>query len=297
LKLARRGGGTRTLHKRSTHNHQVSKFFQEPLKSEVARWRAEWNRLDNRSRNDSLLQHLSSCMVDRLDGRRPTFELTFLGRRLCHRGFKVITHINPFRFTKLVRRGCVSWERKLRDCPRVKYDEMHAAVHRTLVLLKDSSPFARSTVEEPGDRGDTEDDTETIQVPFHEKIYLFRMILLDYNDAVENRARTPMFSTRPTYSTFRHMSTAPGPIRRYIFAAKRRVGGQALVRCSFRRVLRDPDFARYKFHRVVDIGRCSKCCFLRYKCMSSTTGTTERAEWQRLAAAHQTLQLRQKQVA
>ena len=63
-----------------------------------------------------------------------------------------------------------------------------------------------------------------------------------------------------------------------------------------RLVLQNPDFAKYVFHRVVDIGRCPKCCFLRYKCMSATSGTTERAEWQRLAAAHQSLQLQQKQV-
>ncbi len=65
-------------------------------------------------------------------------------------------------------------------------------------------------------------------------------------------------------------------------------------RLTPRLVLKDPSFAQLRFHRVVDIGRCSKCCFLRYKCTSAASGTTERQEWQRLAAAHQNLQLAQK---
>ena len=64
---------------------------------------------------------------------------------------------------------------------------------------------------------------------------------------------------------------------------------------TFRRVLRDPHFANLRFHRAVDIGRCPKCCFLRWKCMSLRS-LVERQTWQQLAAAHQNLQLEQKKV-
>ena len=77
--------------------------------------------------------------------------------------------------------------------------------------------------------------------------------------------KAPLFSNKPTYATFY-------------------------------RFLNDAHFMNLRFHRIVDIGRCPKCCYLRYKCMSAASGTTERAEWQRLAAAHQMLQLEQKKV-
>ena len=53
------------------------------------------------------------------------------------------------------------------------------------------------------------------------------------------------------------------------------------------------DFHELRFHRVVEIGRCPKCCFLRWKCLSATS-PQEREAWQRLAAAHQSITLAQK---
>jgi hypothetical protein len=124
--------------------------------------------------------------------------------------------------------------------------------------MKNSSPFAH------GDRGHGPD---VIMMPFSEKIFLFRMIMLDWESETSETAETrlPRFSSKPKYSTFY-------------------------------RVLNDPHFSNLRFHRVVDIGRCPKCCYLRFKCMQASAGSTERAEWQRLAAAHQALQLEQKKV-
>ena len=102
-------------------------------------------------------------------------------------------------------------------------------------------------------------------MPFAEKIYLFRMILLDWETSQAAKTKLPLFSKKPTYATFY-------------------------------KVLCDPHFAKVRFHRTVDIGRCPKCCYLRYKCMSAAAGSSERAQWQRLAAAHQALQLEQKRV-
>lgn len=101
-----------------------------------------------------------------------------------------------------------------------------------------------------------------ISLPFHHKIVLFRMIEMAYKKSYEQGC--PSFSTPPNYS-------------------------------SFRRIVNGPDFREVKFHRVVEIGRCRKCCFLRWKCLSAIS-PAERAVWQQVAARHQLLQLDQKKV-
>ena len=61
---------------------------------------------------------------------------------------------------------------------------------------------------------------------------------------------------------------------------------------TFRQVLATADFRKVRFHRVVDIGRCSKCCFFNWKAL--VAGTEHKAVWEKLAAQHQWLQLSQK---
>ena len=222
----------------------------------VKRWRTEWEACDSQRRNDGLLQHLSSCLHR---GRHDRFvcKLRLLGVPLCKRAFCKITRTNPQRYVKMAKSGCLSWVRPpFAARPRPLYDEMYAAIAAKIELMKNSSPFAH------GDHGHAAD---IIQMPFHEKIYLYRMIMSDWETSTTVETKAPLFSKKPTYATFY-------------------------------RVLNDAHFMNLRFHRVVDIGRCPKCCYLRYKCMSAASGTTGRAEWQRLAAAHHMLQLEQKRV-
>lgn len=272
---------------------KVSTFFEKPMSVKVVRWRAEYEASDDQRRLDGLLAHLSSCLHQGRHGRL-TCKLKFLGVPLCKRAFCKVTRTAPQRYIKLAKRGVLSWVRTpFAKKPRPQYDEMYAALrarlpfsskcpastiqsiwHRThlpnstsicngswykaisskIELMKNSSPFAH------GDHGHSPD---VIMMPFAEKIFLYRMILLDWETSRTTETRVPLFAKKPKYSTFY-------------------------------RVLQDPHFANLRFHRVVDIGRCPKCCYLRYKCMEATAGSTERAEWQRLAAAHQMLQLEQK---
>ena len=133
-------------------------------------------------------------------------------------------------------------------------DEMTAAIALLVELMKNSSPFKHS-----------DEDPDSIPVPFHEKIFLYRMIVREFwESVVSDPARAPIFSKKPKYRTFLD-------------------------------ALRQPRFKDLAFHRAVKIGRCPKCCLLQYKCRSAK-GPAERQTWQRLAAAHQTLQLAQKQV-
>ena len=233
---------------------KVKRFKLEPLKSDAARWRASWETSSRQSRNDGLMMHLASCLQHGPHGR-DTVQLRFLGVPLCKRAFRRITRINPYKFVKLVRRGAVSFQPPFINKPHPRYDEMYAAIDMKVQFLANSSPFSQDR------KGQ---DPTVIMLPFHEKIYLFRMILADYELARRCKERTPIFSKRPQYSTFR-------------------------------RVLGDAHFSNLRFHRVVDIGRCAKCCYLRWKCMVTPPGP-ERDSWRNLAAVHQNLQLEQKKV-
>ena len=104
-------------------------------------------------------------------------------------------------------------------------------------------------------------DPNEISLPFHHKVVLFNMVQMAYEKSCKEGH--PSFSKPPNYNTFK-----------------------AVLRTN-------PDFAQLKFHRVVEIGRCRKCAFLRWKCLSAIT-PEERALWQKVAARHQMLQLEQK---
>ncbi|CAK0833225.1 unnamed protein product, partial [Prorocentrum cordatum] len=108
-------------------------------------------------------------------------------------------------------------------------------------------------------------DPDVIELPLHEKNLLFRMLVEDlWVKARAERGRTPLFSNPPKYSTFI-------------------------------RVVQFPEFSKLRFHRMVSLGRCTKCAFYRWKCMS-VTSDIERRAWQKVAAAYHLLQLEQKRV-
>ena len=234
---------------------QVKKFACDSLRGSVRQWRTGWEELPEQERNDSLLTHLRNCRMQSDEANLGNAEnqeagtlgnaenqdnqenaertekrkrlgcagLTFLGVPLCSRAFRYVLGINPWRQYKLLKRGAVRYVRpKFVNTPHPRYDEMYGAICRKVKLLANSSPFAF------GNKGRGED---IIEMPFHEKIYLFRMIQADFESEAMQGERVPSFSRAPNYSTFRT-------------------------------VLKDPHFKNLRFHRVVDIGRCAKCCML-----------------------------------
>ena len=87
---------------------------------------------------------------------------------------------------------------------------MYAAVNHMAKLVKASSPFK-------------DDDPDSIPLPFHETIDLFRMIEESlWVSAESDASRTPWFCKRPKHTT--------------------------LIR-----VLSDPDFEKLRLHRVGNI--------------------------------------------
>lgn len=191
---------------------------------------------------------------------------SFLGVPVCKRAWRRLSQVNPWRAAKDARRGAEAYTHAGFQRPSVITDQMHGAIWVVIRHFANSSPLA------PGADGHHNRDPDEILMPFHEKIYLFRILQQWYAQQVRKseesagsleHCRTPWFSRPPNYKTFL-------------------------------KVMRRPEFNKVKFHRVVSMARCPKCCLLRWKCMS--VPPEQRSYWQRLAAAHQCLQLAQKRV-
>lgn len=97
-------------------------------------------------------------------------------------------------------------------------------------------------------------------IPFHQKVCLWRLIKKVHDTRPQDAA--PLFTSAPKYY-------------------------------EFRRALRRPEFNKVMFHRIVDIGRCSKCEFFKWKCASVPLWA--RHIWQDALAKHHLLQIQQKQ--
>ena len=67
---------------------------------------------------------------------------------------------------------------------------------------------------------------------------------------------------------------------------------QASRLIEFRRVIRSPDFKNVVFHRMVDMGRCAKCEYYKWKCAQPPQEL--RGVWQEALSQHHLLQIQQK---
>ena len=103
---------------------------------------------------------------------------------------------------------------------------------------------------------------DDIIMPFAERIQLFRMMQEWYEASHGDEKR--ILPKRPSLHLFYKVMSSP-----------------------------DHGLNRVKFHRVVEMGRCSLCCLLAHKCRTAESSTA-REVWQRLACRHQWLQRAQK---
>ena len=106
-------------------------------------------------------------------------------------------------------------------------------------------------------------DLDGILMPLSKKKQLYHMLLAWYEARAADPTRPPLLVRRPSVKSFWH-------------------------------VLRRSEFKHVRFHRVVEMGRCPKCCFYNWKVLS--VGAAHREMWSKLAAKHQWLQLAQKRV-
>ena len=103
-------------------------------------------------------------------------------------------------------------------------------------------------------------DEREFHMPFHHKVALWRLVQRLWNDG---EGLGKVFSSPPTYS-------------------------------SFRKAILLPEFQKVVFHRVVDIGRCTKCEYFKWK-MSSVAADLKPV-WQDAFARHHLLQRQQKRI-
>lgn len=253
---------------------RASELEQEPYVTHVRVWREEWKRLTLKDRRDSLLAYFrelkpcggqdtdavpSSIMLRSADGRQAFAKKgrlahQFLGLPCCYHGFLRHTRVTMWKARTQYARAETTYTHPGFKRHRPRTEEMESALLMLVELLRNSSPFKNT-------------DPEAIPLPFSEKKVLWKMLLHRYEAARGSSPAGPsmaiLFSKRPRLKTFYHV----------------------LRTCQA--------LKKVRFHRVVAIGRCAKCCFLRWKCLSAIA-PAERARWQDLAAKHQALQLAQK---
>jgi hypothetical protein len=254
---------------------RASELEEEPYATHVRVWREEWRRLTLKERRDSLLAYFrelepagvqqteavpSAHMLLSGDGRqafakRGPLAHKFLGVPCCYLGLLRHTKVRIWRARKQYAMRQTTYTHPGFKRHRPRTEEMESALLMLVELLRNSSPFRNP-------------DPEAIPLPFSEKKVLWKMLLHRYEAA---RGSSPA-----------------GPSMAILFSKRPRLR-------TFYRVLRTcPELKKVRFHRVVAIGRCPKCSFLRWKCLSAIA-PAEREAWQDIAAKHQALQLAQKQ--
>ena len=251
---------------------QSSSFRTPELAPKVWEWRASWQQLSQAARRNAVLDHLRTTgrtahasevsVVSGVPEKSTMDRWFFLGRPLCSRAYRRITGTHPWRAVKDWRAGMQVYVRPGCDRPSHVKDQMHGAIWAVVRHFADSSPLA----------GAAPDD---VIMPFSQKVQLFRLIQLWHTKRLLTAAVASAAVASPG---------SPAPPSR-LFSRPPSYE-------TFRKVLRRPEFAKVKFHRVVPMGRCPKCCLLRWRCMSAPPA--ERPKWQALAAAHHWLQLAQK---
>lgn len=277
---------------------QSGRFAEPTMRQAAQKWRKKMGGLQAPVRRDCLLRELREMSGNLVTlepqvrslhgtqrvqralavdaGKRRLVNWRFLGVPVCFQAYRRLSGVNPWRILQDLRRGAQCYTHAGFQRPSVIEDEMHGAIWTVVRHFAQSSPLA------PGTDGHLRDPDE-ILMPFHEKIYLFRVLQLWYSQWSAQSSESSGSSGSPGSSGSGSPPRPTGFKPLFIKEPKYR---------TFLKVLRRPEFGKVRFHRVVSMARCPRCCFLRWRCMSSPPES--RGLWQRLAAAHQCLQLAQK---
>ena len=195
----------------------------------------------------------------RCAGRRPHNCLTLVGKELCQMGFVACTGISRCFFNKARRhadQGLVSWNASSPNRIPERANQMRDAIWIIVADLHEQSPYAKSVKIQSSP---SELSSQSMQsprlwhLPFHQKVCLWRLVKALH-------AKNPIFTHQPKY-------------------------------WEFRRIITSPEFKTVIFHRVVDIGRCPKCEFFKWKCASVMPALRE--VWQDALSTHFLLQVAQ----
>jgi len=292
----------------------LEQFKPPAVRSQVKTWHDSWRKLSKAQRQDTLLRYMREHVVTKepaelLEPVEPVEPLgpvvpaepgvpvepgmlmapvnqqrrarhTFLERAVCRRAWCKLTLVSCRqlqRATALSSAGILQWPKHTRRQPSHVQDAMHGALATLVSHVRERMPLKRV-------------DLDGVHMPFAHKMQLFRLLKAWYQSSIslakEQSLRT---SVKPI-----ELQEPLEPVAPAVALPPSR--GVLLPRPpsykTFIAVLRRTEFRKLRFHRVVKIGRCAKCSFFNWKCL--TAGPAARANWERLAAAHQWLQLSQK---
>ena len=127
--------------------------------------------LSGHDQRNALLTHMRRCRTIRgkadaqegADHARET-KYKFLQVPLCSRAFAKITGVNPWRARKQVAAGEVRYAHAgFKRRKRPHWEQMYIAIYEVIKHYKNPAPLART-------------DPDQIELPFHEKIYLYRSV-------------------------------------------------------------------------------------------------------------------------
>ena len=245
----------------------------------AAKWRKSWVVTPYADRRAALLAHAKrnlgpsqamehgtclrgdrTSLVLTADNRRNT-RIPFLGKHYCRKAFLCCTGVSSNAWTKasrLARMGVETWGRKKRCQANPRTSEMYQAIWLIIEHLHLQSPFAGRH------EGSATQKDDKWHVPFHHKVGLWRLVKKLWNGVpgVPDVPDVHVFNRKPSYHLFKAVMRLPEIKQKVVF------------------------------HRIVDIGRCSKCQYFEWKC--SSVPVALRAIWQEALAKHHMIQIAQK---
>ena len=178
---------------------------------------------------------------------------SFLGRPFCQRAFAALTGVNPDRTAKIMKTNKLDVPKEVQTRRNpVRRGQMVGAIWTVAFDLHSQSPFAKQAAPSSG-------YDQQFHMPFHHKACLWRLVLRLWTHRKPDG--TSPFTSEPKYVTFRKVIVAP-------------------------------EFKSIIFHRIVDIGRCPKCEYFKFK-MASVAADL-RHIWQDAFSKHHLLQIQQK---
>ena len=257
----------------------------------VCEWRRSWKMTPRFMRRAALLQHLQrmrtvarsmksqpSMLSDPGEshvctwGGRHTLVLphdntrlvhSFLGHDFCQRAFAALTGVNAHLTQKIMKEGKLEVPKDTRPRrTRPRRDQMVAGIWIVAADLHSQSPFAKDAKSA---------NEHEFHMPFHHKVCLWRLVLRLWKDAQVDGS-TPSLQSLPSVQSQPFLSEPKYSL--------------------FRSVIVSPEFKSIVFHRVVDIGRCPKCEYFKWKMAS--VAVSLRGVWQDAFAKHHLLQIQQK---
>ena len=188
---------------------------------------------------------------------------SFLGHDFCKNAFAALTGVNAHLTQKIMKEGKLEVPKDTRPRrTRPRRDQMVAGIWIVAADLHSQSPFAKDAKSA---------NEHEFHMPFHHKVCLWRLVLRLWKDAQVDGS-TPSLQSLPSVQSQPFLSEPKYSL--------------------FRSVIVSPEFKSIVFHRVVDIGRCTKCEYFKWKMAS--VAVSLRGVWQDAFAKHHLLQIQQK---